>query len=140
MTESPQMPLPAADPDTQAFWQGCRRHQLLIQRCKRCGKLQFPPQLMCPACQSFEKEHVPAKGRGIVFSYTVAHHPVHPAVRDRVPYNIVLVELEEGVRVVSNLVDCPLDAIRIGMPVELVWEDIADGVSVYKFRPVASQV
>jgi uncharacterized OB-fold protein len=80
---------------------------------------------------------VKVSGRGTVYSYTIAHHPFHPAFRDKVPYPVVVVEMDDapGARMASNLVDCPIDGVKIGMPVEVVWEDIDEETTLYKFRP-----
>src|SRR5246127_2127423 len=94
---------PAISPDTKFFWDGLREHKLLIQRCGGCGELRHPPRPMCPNCRSLDWEAVESSGRGSVYSYVMPHEPRFPFFD--YPYIVVLVELEEGVRLVSNLVD-----------------------------------
>jgi len=93
---------------------------------------------MCPECHSLEFEWAPVSGRGTVYTYTIVTHPLHPHWTDKVPYNVVLVELEEGIRIVSNLVDCPNESIEIGMPVSVVFEDVSDEISLPFFKPIPS--
>lgn len=133
-----EFPTPLVTPDTQPFWQGCREGKLLLQRCVSCSFLRYPPRPMCPQCNSMESEWVPASKRGTLFSYAVTHQALHPALVDKVPHVIILVELEEGVRVTSNLVDCPVERIRIGMPLEAVFHQVNEELALPKFRPAAS--
>ena len=137
MSDEIPLPLPLADPDSAPYWEGARRHELLIQRNKVTGEFRFPPGPMVniPGVQDWEWAR--ASGKGTVYSFCVAHHPAHPYFRDKVPYNVAVVELEEGARIVANLLDVADDAIEIGMPVEVVFDDVADDVSLPKFRPSA---
>src|SRR5688572_4184766 len=113
MTTQDFMILPRNTMHTKPYWEGTARGQLLLQRCMDCGAYRHPPTPMCARCTSFQTEWVPAKGTGKVFTYTIAHHVVHPALADRVPYNIVVVELDEGVQVISNIVDCSNEDVRV---------------------------
>lgn len=88
---------------------------------------------MCPSCHSFEHEWTPASGRGRIWSWVVVHPPVLPAFADRAPYNVVVVELDEGVRMIGNLLD--VEEIREGMAVEIAWEDVEEGISLPVWRP-----
>jgi len=90
---------------------------------------------MCPQCGSIEYEWALASGRGVVHTFTIVHRPTLPAFDAAVPYNVIAVRLDEGVFMVSNLVDCPLDEIRIGLPVEVVFEPLTDEIALPKFRP-----
>jgi hypothetical protein len=117
------------------FWEAARRRQLVVQRCRGCGAHRFPARSLCARCLGREAEWVPVGGRGTVFSFAVMHQVYHPGFADDVPYAVVVVELEEGARLISNLVDCPLDAITIGMPVEVVFDDVTPEVTLPKFRP-----
>lgn len=130
------LPLPAPTEETAPFWDGCREGELRIQRCAGCGAYRHPPRPMCRRCGSQEREWVPASGRGTVYSYVVAHQAVHPALEGRVPHAVVLVELEEGVLMTTNVVDCPPDEIEIGMPVAVTFERINDEITLPKFRRV----
>ncbi|UCG82173.1 MAG: Zn-ribbon domain-containing OB-fold protein [Dehalococcoidia bacterium] len=116
------------------FWEGVKRHELVIQKCKQCGTWLHPPRPMCPNCRSAEHDWVPSKGKGTVYSWVTYHESPHPGFK--APYSVVLVELEEGVRLISNLIDVLPDDIYIGMPVEVVFDDIAEDMTLPKFRRV----
>ena len=128
-------PLPLTDLDNQEWWSGLRRHELLMQECADCGELTFPPQAMCPACRSFNKGWCRSSGRGKVYSWVVVHRPSHPYFADKVPYAVVLVEMEEGFRVVGGI-DLPHDQLRDGLPVEADFEDVSEEFSLLRFRVV----
>lgn len=130
-------PVPPVDPDTRPFWEGCKRHELLLQRCDDCGAFRYPPRQFCGRCFSDNTQWVRASGRGTVYSYTVIRQIGHPAFRDQVPYVVAYVDLEEGVRMMSNIVQCPPERVHIGMPVEVVFEEVTDLITLPKFRPVA---
>ena len=127
------MPLPEPDLDTQPFWDGCRDHRFLVQRCLECGAPRWPPGPMCPECQSTATEWIASSGRGTLYSWVVATHPVHPVLVDQVPYVVGLIELEEGVRVVGNVGGCPPEAVEAGLPVELYFTQVED-VRLPNFR------
>ncbi|MFJ2706156.1 bifunctional MaoC family dehydratase N-terminal/OB-fold nucleic acid binding domain-containing protein [Streptomyces sp. NPDC087428] len=115
-------PRPVINRDNAGFWRGVSAHQLLIQRCDACGTLRFPWLPGCNDCGSSAWETVEASGEGTVFSYVVMHHPPFPAFstsEDAEPYAVALVELAEGVRMVSNVIGVPYDKVRVGMPVRL---------------------
>jgi acetyl-CoA acetyltransferase/uncharacterized OB-fold protein len=136
MSENDQhLPLPIVDNDSATFWEGCRERKLLLQRCSSCATFRYPPQPVCSSCRSMLFEWVESRGSGSVYSWTIAHHPVHPAVVGRVPYNIVLVELDEGPRLVTNLVDVPGNRIHAGMCVKVDYLEVADGFVLPVFRP-----
>ncbi|WP_342786968.1 bifunctional MaoC family dehydratase N-terminal/OB-fold nucleic acid binding domain-containing protein [Streptomyces tailanensis] len=113
----PQRPRPVVNRDNAGFWEGVERHELLIQRCADCATLRFPWLPGCHACGSPEWDTVRASGEGVVHSYVVMHHPPFPAFEP--PYAVGLVELAEGVRIVSDVVGVPYDKVRIGMAVRL---------------------
>lgn len=136
MTAEPA-PLPHASPLTAPFWDAARRHELLVQRCRACGAHIFYPRHLCTACGSPELDWVTASGRGSVFTYTIAHRATHPAFADRVPYVIAIVELEEGPKLTTNVVDAEPTDVTIGMAVEATFEDVGD-VTLVHFRPVRS--
>ena len=116
-TRSADRPRPAIDQDTSFFWEGAKKGELLIQRCVSCGTLRHPPRPACAACRSLEWDTQRASGRGTVHSYVVHHHPQVPGFEP--PYAVVLVELEEGTRLVSNLVGVDPSEVTIGMPVAM---------------------
>ncbi len=132
-------PLPEVTPQMAPFWEAARRHQLLVQRCRGCGTLRFPARDICSRCLSRDAEWTPVSGRGTVFSFAVMHQVYHPGFAAEVPYAVVVVELEEGPRMLSNVVGCPVGEITVGMPVEVVFEDVSADVTLPKFRPRAGR-
>jgi hypothetical protein len=121
--------------DTSFFWEGAERGELLVQRCTSCGKLRHPPGPGCASCGSLGWDTLKASGRGTVYSYAVHHYPPIPGFD--VPNLVGLIELEEGVRVVANVVGIDPSDVEIGMSVEVFFEDF-DGVVLPQFRSVAS--
>jgi len=124
---------PTTTPDTKFFWEALREERLLIQRCSDCGALRHPPRPMCPRCQSLSWTAVESRGRGTVHSFVLPRHPPLPWFEGT--YVVALVDLEEGVRVISNLCDVPPEEIAIGMPVEVFFQHFEGGVSLHQFRP-----
>ena len=129
-----RLPLPQPESNAQPFWDALREGELRLQRCAGCGLLGHPPRAMCPECGSFEFEWVPVSGRGTVYTFAVTQQPIHPALVDHTPFATIVVELEEGQRLTSNLVDVPPDEIEIGLPVEIVFERVTDEVTLPLFR------
>jgi len=131
------MPTPAANRETLPWWQAAAEHRLVVQRCADCGHTRHPPGPICPRCRSAERTWQQVPGRGTVYTYTVVHRAFVPSLAAQLPYVVIVVELEEagGVRLVSNLVDADPGAVRVGMPVEVVWEDVGPGLAVPRFRP-----
>jgi uncharacterized OB-fold protein len=121
---------------SEAFWDRCVKHELAFQRCDVCGAFRNPPAPMCHECAATETTWTPVAGSGTIYSYTRVTHPVHPALDDQVPFNVVLVEFDDapGVRLVSNLIDSDGEDLWVGMAVALIWEDVADGVSLPRFQ------
>jgi len=130
-------PGPSMTPDTQFFWDNVRDHALLIQRCTACGTLRHPPRPMCPRCNALTWDTIESSGRGEVFSFVMPLHPPYPWFE--YPFIVVLVDLEEGVRLVSNLCDIAPDDVTIGMPVEVFYEQFDDGLVLPQFRPAATR-
>jgi uncharacterized OB-fold protein len=129
-------PLPVPDADSRPFWEGCHHHKLLIMRCNRCGQVRFPPTTFCSRCQAHEHLWIESTGRGRVFSWIVVRHPVPQEVyAEDVPYIVAVVELEEGVRIPSNIIDCTPELVRAGLPVHVVFRDVNDQISLPVFRP-----
>jgi uncharacterized OB-fold protein len=120
------IPAPPPNPETRAFWEAASRGTLLIKRCTACGQVHYYPRALCPFCGSDATEWQPAAGGGTVYSYSVMR-------RAEVPYAIAYVTLDEGVTMMTNLVDCDLDAIRIGQRVRLVWKPTEGGPPVPMF-------
>jgi uncharacterized OB-fold protein len=134
------MPLPAPAPDgvDAAFWEGTRQHKLLVQRCQACGTFQFGPEWICHRCRSEKMGWHECSGKGKVYAFERVWHPVHPALKERGPYLVVLVELPDAgnVRMVGNLLGDPHQGVKIGDAVEVVWEDHGD-VTLVQWRRVA---
>jgi len=134
--DRPRRPRPAVTEDIAFFFEGARRHQLLIQRCTECGTLRHPPLPACATCRSFAWDTVESSGRGEVFSFVVVHHPQVPGFDYPLP--IALVELEEGTRLVADLVGVDPAAVRVGMPVAVEFYEADDELTLPVFRPRAA--
>ncbi len=134
MLDKYQKPLPRINNVSRPFWEAARRHELMFQRCQECGRYRYPPGENCPRCLSDRLVWTRVSGQGTIHTWTVFHQVYHQAFVSDVPYAVVMVELEEGVRLLSNLVDCPTDDIEIGMPVEVVFEDATEEITLPKFR------
>ena len=121
---------------TEPFWTAARAHRLVAPRCGACGHVRMPPTPFCPCCRSQQLEWVELSGRGYIFSYTVVTKALMPEMEHAVPYVPAVIELPDAdrVRLVSNVVGAPLDRIRIGRAVELLWDDISEDLSVPRFR------
>ena len=132
----PARPLPEGDRTLAPFFAAAKERRLVVQRCARCGTLRFPPRELCTSCLSTEFDWADVSGRGEVFSFNVMHQVYHPAFASEVPYAVVVVKLAEGPKMISNVVDCPVGEIRIGMPVEVVFETMTDEITLPKFRRV----
>ena len=114
---------PKVTPETEAFWNGCREHKLLVPVCRHCGKTYWPAGKFCPDCLSEDTGWKEASGKGTLYSYVVFEQAFHPSLTEKLPYVVATVDLEEGVRLVSNVTDCELEEIRCGMPVTVDWAD-----------------
>ena len=131
-------PVPAITPEMAPFWDAAHRHELVAQRCVDCGAFRFPAREVCSRCLSRRVEWRRVSGRGRVFSVAIMHQANHPWFAARAPYAVVVVELEEGARMLSSLVGREPSAIEIGMPVEVTFEDVSPEISMPVFRPVAA--
>jgi len=132
-------PLPAPDPDSQAFWDACKQHELRAQRCSGCGRFRWPPASVCPECYSWSFEWVKLPGTGRVYTFVVPHYVAVPAFVDDAPYVIGHISLDgtdDRVHLISNVVNCPWEKVYVGMPVEVVFDDVTAEMTLPKFRPV----
>jgi hypothetical protein len=122
--------------DNQEWWEACRRGELVFQRCTSCQALRHPPSPACPSCHRLECEWQRSAGRGRVYSFTWVHHVYLPSLKDRVPYNVTIVTLDDapGVRLITNVVDVNPADLAVGLAVEIVWEESGDFV-LPRFRP-----
>jgi len=128
-------PLPRVDEESRGWWEALARHELYFQRCRDCGTKRFYPRALCPRCLSSATEWVRASGRATVYSFTVTYQNQAPGFREELPYVLAIVELDEGVRMMTNVVGCAPDAVRVGMPVEVVFDDVTAEVTLPKFQP-----
>lgn len=129
-------PLPVPDADTRPFWEAAKQHKLSIQKCGACGKHVFYPRRYCNHCNSAAPlEWVEAKGTGTVYTYTVARRPASRAFEGDVPYVVALIDLDEGARMMSGIVGCPVEQVKIGMRVRVVFDDVTPDISLPKFTP-----
>jgi uncharacterized protein len=129
-------PAPLLTDDNAFFWEAAAEGRLVAQHCSVCGRLRHPPRPMCPHCRSLEFEVVPLSGRGSLYSYAILHHPRHPAFD--YPVIAALVDLAEGIRLVSNLSEVENVDIEIGMVLEVSFEPTENGGAVPVFRPVSA--
>lgn len=129
--------LPKPTPETQHFWDGTRRHELLLQRCSRCDHTYFPPRPFCPTCQCREVAIQPASGRASLYSYVINHRSA-PGLPS--PYALAVVTLEEGPRMMTNIVGCPQtpEALALDMPLTVTWLDDDRGITLPLFQPAAA--
>jgi uncharacterized OB-fold protein len=131
-------PVPTPEERSTEFFKAAKEGRLLIKRCAACGRFLAPQREMCDACSGERLEWVEASGRGTLYSFVVMHQILHPGFRDEGPYNVVMVELDEGPRIISNVVGTANSEIRAGMRVEAVFEELTEDVSVPKFRVLQS--
>jgi uncharacterized OB-fold protein len=126
--------LPQPTPETRHFWDGCKAGELRLQRCAACAESYFPPRPFCPACGSREVEVYPASGRAMLYSYVINHRPRADMGKD--PHSIAVVQLEEGPRMMTNIVGCPQtpEALTLDMPLEVIFETFGD-IALPFFKP-----
>jgi uncharacterized OB-fold protein len=116
------------------FWEGCGRGQLLVQRCEPCSHLRYPASIACPECLSPASKWHALSGRGQIFSFVVFQRAYHPAWESKVPYNVALIELDEGPIMLSNVVGIANDHLKIGMRVQVQFEPHGEGLAVPVFK------
>jgi len=133
---APSRPLPLPDAVTAPFWEGCRRGELLMQRCAGCQRFRFHPRPLCPHCHSFASEWVRMSGEGVLFSFVICHPPVLPAFQAHAPYAVALVELAEdpALRMIGGIQGMRPESLRIGQKLRVAFEEIADGVVLPQWR------
>ena len=150
------LPVPRIDAESRGFWEACNRGELYLQRCRSCRTLRYYPRAVCPQCLASEIEWVRSGGRGSVYSFTVTYQNNAPGFRERLPYVLAYVELDEGPRMLTNIVECPPENVHIGMAVRVTFpgrsdapaagvssgvstqasRETAEGVSLPRFCPV----
>ena len=130
----PAMHLPSPDAETEPYWQAAREHRLLIKRCGACGRAHHYPRPFCPHCWSEDVAWEEASGPGTLYTYSIVRRNDLPPFGERVPYVVAIVDLAEGVRMMTNLVECDEAAVAIGMPLTVTWQDDGD-YTLPVFRP-----
>ena len=135
MTQS--KPLPTPTPETQPYWDSCKSHAMKLPRCKSCSQFHFYPRALCPHCWSMDLEWGTASGKGKIFSYVISHRPA-PGFQDDVPYIIGVVELDEGVRLMTNIVGVIPEPknIWVGMDVSVEYEDVSETITLPSYKPI----
>jgi len=133
-----QKPAPRPSDHSRLFWEACQRHELRIQQCTVCKALLHYPKVRCPNDGSDRFDWCAVSGRGTVFSYIVVHRAFHAAFMPDPPYVVAVVELEEGVRLMSNVIGVDHGDVRVGMPVHLTWDDASGPYPLPKFTPLKS--
>lgn len=128
------MPQPMADAHALPWWEAAAKHKLMVQRCDSCGHMRLPPAPVCSECQGFALHLTEVSGRGEVYTYTTVHRPI--AMDQSLPFIIAVISLEgaPGVRLISNLVEIDPADVTIGLPVEVVWEDMSDDLALPRFK------
>ena len=130
-------PLPRILPESEEYWKAAKRHELFLQRCKNCGQVIYFPRIICFKCLSDKLEWFKAKGYGTVYSYTIIHYQVaHESFKSDMPYIYAIIDLDEGARMISNVINIDLLKVKIGMRVKVIFEDVTNEVSIPKFEPL----
>lgn len=127
-------PLPILGDDNRPFWDAARRNELRMQQCLDCGHIRYPINHVCPKCLSESAEWKQLSGRGEVFSYIVFHQVYHPGFAQDVPYNVAMIQLEEGPRMISNVIGVPNDQVKVGDKVEVAFDKATEEVTIPRFR------
>jgi uncharacterized protein len=133
--ENYNKPLPKSSPWSQFFWDNTKKRKLMIQQCEDCGKFIFYPKLVCPFCLSSNLRWVESSGKGKIYSFTIVNK--YPPTGFSVPYVVAIVDLEEGVKLCTNIVNYKTEKLRCDMDVEVVFEDVTNEITLPKFQPAS---
>lgn len=128
-------PLPVVTEENRPFWEGCQQGKLLLQFCEQCQHYQFYPRLYCMQCGAENPRWVEASGRGVIYSYTIIRQNRSPEFVNDTPYNVAIVQLEEGPRMLSDIVDVGPDDLCVDLPVSVVFDRVTDTICLPRFRP-----
>ena len=131
-------PIPRIDEESRPFWEACARHELYVQKCRSCGKVFYYARSFCPEDLSSDMEWVKCSGKGKIYTFTITRQNQASGFRDNLPYIMAYVELDEGVRMLTNIVECKPEEVKVGMSVEVTFEDATSEISIPLFRPVAT--
>lgn len=134
MSDSTYPFLPKISDDTAPFWQGCRERRLLFQKCSECGYIRYPASVICPECLSADHDWIEAKGEGRIYSFVVFQRAFHPAMTDRIPYVVAVVELDEGPSFLTNIVDCEPQQVSCDQRVLIKWQNSGEGLPLPMFQ------
>jgi len=136
--EDMMKPLPLPTKWSQPFWDAAKEHRLVLRKCSNCGNIDHPPYLYCTACQADEHEWIEASGKGTLYAYAVNYFGVPFPFWDDMPYVLAMIDLEEGVRMISNIVECDdCEKLENGMELEVVFDDVSEEITLPKWRPVS---
>ena len=137
--QSPPIPPPVPQPESDFYWEKCKAHELWLRHCRACDQAYFYPRDICPECFSRDTDWIQSSGRGVLHTFCIVHRGPTPAFRDKVPYVVAIVELDSGARMPTNLVEVEADPehVKIGMAVEVTFEDLDDNISLPMFRPAS---
>lgn len=127
-------PLPTPTEDTKHYWESAKTGKLMIQECTACGKLQFYPRPFCISCLNEPLTWVEASGRGTIYTFTINHRPANEYMRDKTPYAVAAVDLDEGVRMLANVVQSDINEVRCGAKVQVVFEKASEEITLPQFR------
>ena len=133
MSATPLLPLPQPSIETEPFWAAVQERRLIMPACEACKTVTFPPTVACPTCSHAGFTWSPVSGRGTVYSFVVYHRVYHPAFAEKVPYVVAVVDLDEGPRIISNIVGMPIAEVTCDLPVQVVFEEVRDGYLIPKF-------
>jgi uncharacterized OB-fold protein len=128
-------PMPKPTPWSRPFWESAKKHKLVLRKCKSCGKVEHPPYLYCTGCMSEEHEWVEASGKSTLFAYAINYFSVPFPFWNDLPYVNAIIDLPEGVRMISNVVGCEFDKLKNGMALEAVFDDVSPEFTLVKWRP-----
>jgi uncharacterized OB-fold protein len=137
---TPRKRLPIVDHQSQPYWEGCARGELLLQKCSDCGAHRHPPSPRCAECRSPNAEWVPASGEGTIYTFVVVRRSFDPAWEDDIPYVVAIVELAEGPHIMTNIVERRVDSVHVGMPVTVMFDHVTDEIALPKFIPVTPPI
>ncbi len=129
-------PLPILDELNRPFWESTKAHRLALQHCSECGKFRYPINHLCPHCLSDKYEWTPISGRGSVYSSIVFHQVYNQEFADDVPYNVSLIQLDEGPRMLSNVIGIAPSEVKVGEKVEVVFDDVTAEVTIPRFKRI----
>jgi uncharacterized OB-fold protein len=134
---SSDRPLPTPNPFSRPFWEATKRHQLVLQKCDKCGTFRYYPRPRCPECLSAEATWTEVSGHGTVYTFTIVHRPLARWFAKKVPLVCAVIELDEGVRMMSNVENIDPQDVRVGLPVRVIFDDVDEEITLPKFEPAA---